>query len=254
MPPTPLTWNGTNPDGTPLRWDQPGLVWGGNVPEPPNKPKKMPQLRVQLSFSNAPDHSVEERATSVLGGLYTSPLWAPLPTAPDFPTEAQLTASRDAFTEAISAASMGGPADTAAKNNARDALIAILRKLAGYVQDHHDNDLAKLLASGFEAVSTNRASVPLPKPVIREILLAHSGELKVRVEPIPNAKNYEPQYALIGPGGTPGPWVGAGLFSASQQLLLTGLTPGAEYAIRVRAIGGSTGYSDWSDVQSHRVM
>lgn len=145
-------------------------------------------------------------------------------------------------------------ADTAAKNNLRDDLVALLRKLAGFVQENHGNDMAKLLASGFEAVSTNRTSVPLPKPVIREILRGNTGQLKVRVDPIPNAKNYEPQHALIGPGGTLGPWVGGGLFSNSQQLLLTGLAPGAEYMVQVRAIGGSTGYSDWSNMQSHRVM
>lgn len=81
-----------------------------------------------------------------------------------------------------------------------------------------------------------------------------SGQLKVRVEPVPNAKNYEAQSALHGPGGTPGPWQSAGLFSNSQQLLVSDLTPGAEYQVRVRAIGGATGYSDWSDPQSHRAM
>ncbi|HZQ47067.1 MAG TPA: fibronectin type III domain-containing protein [Verrucomicrobiae bacterium] len=33
---------------------------------------------------------------------------------------------------------------------------------------------------------------------------------------------------------------------------LTGLTPGQLYQIRVRAVGGSTGYGDWSDAVSHR--
>jgi len=32
---------------------------------------------------------------------------------------------------------------------------------------------------------------------------------------------------------------------------MTNLTPGTTYNVQVRAIGGSTGYSDWSDPSSH---
>jgi len=32
---------------------------------------------------------------------------------------------------------------------------------------------------------------------------------------------------------------------------LNGLTPGTNYSLDVRAVGGSTGYSDWSDPVSH---
>lgn len=35
---------------------------------------------------------------------------------------------------------------------------------------------------------------------------------------------------------------------------LNGLTPGTQYQVQVRAIGGSTGYSDWSDSVSHMSM
>ncbi len=29
MPPTPVTWNGTDANGQPLRWNTPGLTWNG---------------------------------------------------------------------------------------------------------------------------------------------------------------------------------------------------------------------------------
>ncbi len=32
---------------------------------------------------------------------------------------------------------------------------------------------------------------------------------------------------------------------------VSGLTPGGMYLFQVRAVGGSTGYSDWSDPVSH---
>jgi hypothetical protein len=255
MPRQPFTWNGTNPDGTPLRWNQPGLTWNGFIPEPQPSPRKMPQLRVLLGFSNATDHDIIERTEDILGGLYVSPLWNPLPAGVAFPVaQADLEAARDAFMEAMAKADMGGPPDTADKHNKRDTLVALLRKLAGFVQENHGNDMARLLASGFDAVSTNRVQSPLPKPNIRDIRHGNSGQLIVRVEPIRNARNFEAQHALIGPGGTPGPWQSAGLFSDSRAILLNGLTPGAECLIRVRALGGSTGSSEWSDAQSSRSL
>lgn len=215
----------------------------------------MPQLRVQLGFTNAADHSVEERAEAVSAGLYSSPLWNPLPAGLSFPVaQVDLDAATLAFSEAMAKADMGGPADTAEKNNKRDGLIGLLRRLASFVQDNHGNDMAKLLASGFEAVSTNRAQSPLETPVIRDIIHSGTGRLTVRVGPIRNAQNYRVQYALIGAGGTPGPWQDGGIFSNSQQLLVPGLTPGAEYLFQVQAIGGSTGQSDWSASRSQRSL
>jgi hypothetical protein len=44
------------------------------------------------------------------------------------------------------------------------------------------------------------------------------------------------------------------LFTQARRMVLTNLTPGTTYAVEVRAIGGSTGYSDWSDPVSHMAM
>ena len=212
-------------------------------------------LRVQLGFTNAADHSVVEQTEDVLLGLYVSLSWNPVPPAPVRPvTQAALQTALDQFGDAMAKTDMGGPADTADKNNKRDVLIALLRQLAGFVQANHGNDMAKLLASGFPAVSTNRAQHPLDTPVIRDLLHGNTGQIIMRVTPIANARNYEPQCALIGPGGGPGPWVSAGLFSNSRSMPVNGLTPGAEYLFRVRALGGSTGSSDWSDTRSHRSL
>ena len=37
-------------------------------------------------------------------------------------------------------------------------------------------------------------------------------------------------------------------------MIITNLTPGTIYTFRVRAIGGSTGSSDWSDPVAHMCM
>ncbi len=214
----------------------------------------MNQLRVLLGFTSSSDTSVLERAQAVHDHLYTSPLWA-VPPNPAIPvTAAALDTAMGAFSIAMAAADLGGPADTADKNGKRDVLVTLLRQLAGYVQENHGNDLAKLLASGFEAVSTNRASVPLETPTIKDIINGMSCQLILRVSRIDNAKAYEVRYALIGPNGAPGPWQSGGLHTSSRSMPIGGLTPGGNYQFQVRAVGGSTGYSDWSNPVSHMSM
>ena len=164
---------------------------------------------------------------------------------------ATLQSALTAFTAAIAAQAAGGPPATANQSNKRDALIALLRQLAGYVQQNCGNNMATLLSSGFDAVSTNRASVPLAPPGILSIDNGNSGQLLVKVTPIANAKAYEVRYAAIAPGGAPGPWQSGGLFTNSRSMPVNNLTPGTNYNFQVRAIGGSTGYSGWSDAVSH---
>lgn len=250
MPQTPVTWDGLDSHGHPLTWDSPDFVWDGFLPNPQPKPqKRMPQQRVLLGFTNAPDHALEETAGAVLDGLYGNAAF----TTPPVLKPALQTALTD-FTTAIAAQAQGGTAATADKNNKRDALVDLLRQLASYVQETSDNDLAKLLSSGFDAVSTSRASQPLEVPSIRDIMNGNSGQLLVRVGPVKNAKAYEVRYALSPLGGTPGAWQSGGLFTNSRSMPVNGLTPGSNYSFQVRAIGGSTGYSDWSNPVGHMSM
>lgn len=207
------------------------------------------QLRVLLGFTNASDSSLDEKAGEVSQNLYGNPAFPSPPV-----TQAALDAAHKALSDAVAAQGQGGPAATADKNNKRDALVALLRQLAGYVQENCGNDLATLLSSGFEAVSTNRASVPLDAPGIKEILNGNTGQLILRVQAIPNAKCYEVRYALLDAANAPGAWQNGGLFTSSRSMPVNGLTPGGNYVFQVRAVGGSTGYSDWSDAVTHRSL
>jgi len=47
------------------------------------------------------------------------------------------------------------------------------------------------------------------------------------------------------------PWQNAGVYTKARGMVLADLTPGATYEVQVRAVGGTTGYSDWSDPVSH---
>ena len=61
----------------------------------------------------------------------------------------------------------------------------------------------------------------------------------------------EGRSAAVAANGTPGPWQSAGLFTNSRSTPVSGLTPGTMSTFQFRAIGGSTGYSDWSNPSGH---
>ncbi len=248
----PITWDGTDANGQPLRWDTPGLRWNGFVPQP--TPKRMSQLRVLLGFANAPDHSLDELASAVSQKLYGNALYDAPPTLVPPVTQAALDTAQTNFSEAVATAALGGPEDTADKNNKREILIGLLRQLAAHVQPHHGNDLANLLSSGFDAASTNRAATALTTPAILDIRNGTTGQLILKVAPIANAKCYEARCFHLSPEGTPGVPQSAGLYTDSRGMKVGGLTPGQNYQFQVRAIGGSTGSSDWSNPVSHRSL
>ncbi|MCX7009715.1 MAG: fibronectin type III domain-containing protein [Kiritimatiellaeota bacterium] len=245
MAPTPLKWDGKDAQGNPLRWDTPGLRWDGVVPQPQGR--HMQYMRVMIGFTTVKDHRLEEIAGAVIAGLTASTAAYPTPPV----TPANLHTALTEFTAAVAAQEMGGKAATIDKNTKRDTLIGMLRQLAAYVQMKCNDDLQTLTSSGFEAVVNTHTQAPLAKPEIVNLDNGNSGQLLVRINAVAHAKSIEVRLAVVGAGNVPGPWQSAGLFTDSRALAINGLTPGTTYQVQVRAIGGSTGYSDWSDPSSH---
>ena len=159
---------------------------------------------------------------------------------------ATMTTSLDRCSEAIEAALNGGKLEIAMRDQEIATLIGLLRQQAAYVEAVAADDLTKLLSSGFEAVSTNRAQIELPKPNILRLENSASAQLALRVEPVPTAKAYEVRMSY-GPNG----WQAVGVFTQARRIVVADLTPGTTYTFQVRAIGGSTGSSEWSDPMSH---
>jgi len=203
--------------------------------------------RVLTSFTKAADDSLKVFAGTVHTGLTGNPAF-PNPTVP-LPA---LEAAIHAFADALVAQAQGGPVATADKKNKRETLVRMLRRLASYVEDNCNDDLATLLSSGFTAASTSHVQAHLAAPFIIQLLNGNTGQLLVKLrKPIANAKCYELRYAAVGADGSAGPWQNGGLNSNSRALALNNLTPGTSYIVQVRAVGGSAGYSDWSDATSH---
>jgi hypothetical protein len=181
-------------------------------------------------------------AGAIIDGLTGNPSFPSPPV--DLKT---VQAAVDDLNAAMAVQLNGGPSATAEKKNKQKALIALLRRLRHYVEDNCGNDLSVLLSSGFQAASTTRLRSPLSSPSILKIGFGNSTELVLKVTPIVHARCYEVRLAAIGAGKAPGPWQTAGLFTNSRSMTINGLTPGTTYMFQVRAIGGSTRYSDWSN-------
>lgn len=198
----------------------------------------MASIRTNRRFASAPDMELSKFAGKIVAGLTGN---ASLPTPPVMPVD--LAAQKKAFDDAIIAAENGGSLATARKNAVRMELVVALNKDASYVDINCGEELATLLSSGYEAVSTNRAQRVLNPPQVLAVENAQKGELRARVKADPNSKSFVGRIKEAN-GTEYGPTIS---FKNSRSILFKGLTAGMTYVFELMAIGGSTGQSDWSD-------
>jgi hypothetical protein len=135
----------------------------------------------------------------------------------------------------------GGTTETAAKDKAFDALTDALNANANIIENVVGLNLEMLLATGYLPVNTNRASSPLDDTAIVSLLNNGTTQLLLQLLGVRNAKSYQVQISLDG-GKT---WAEACISTQARRIMLANLTPGTTYAVRARAIGGSTGASNW---------
>ena len=164
-------------------------------------------------------------------------------------TVAQLVTLKQTLQDAVAAQAQGGTTATAAKNTARNALVEGLRKTPTTSRSVPTMISPTLLGSGFQSASTNRAPSVLDKVQIVGVDNGQAGELKVRIDPVANAKGFDGR--IKSGTGEYGPTIS---FQNSKSILFKGLTAGITYTLQLCAIGGSTGAGDWSDPVSHMAM
>jgi hypothetical protein len=201
--------------------------------------------KVSLGFTRLSDNDLDNFAQSVIDSMTGN---ASYPTPPV--TMTALQAAKDDLSAKLARAKTGGPPDTAAKNASRDTLENLLRQDAMYVQMMCANDMSVLLSSGFKASNFSNAQTPLTKPEAMSIKNGSSGQLIIRIDPVANARQYE---ARARPANSE-LWGASAFAGDSQHITLNGLTRGTDYVVQVRALGGSTGQSDWSDPSTHMAM
>jgi hypothetical protein len=204
-------------------------------------------IQVAYKFAGLPDAELGNFTGTVLLKMTGN---AVFPTPPTDATLAMLDAARVDFSTKLNEAAGGGMQETEAKNLSRQELLKILRKLAGYVQITA-NTREDVLSAGFDTRSTNNAREPLAQPTGVQVKNGTEGQLVARTgSPVKNANLYEGRASID--GGTT--WLASVFTGNSRRIIFEGLTPGAMYTIEIRALGGSTGQSDWSDSISHRAM
>ena len=204
-------------------------------------------FRVSLGYKRLPVEAVPPFAGWVVSCMTGStvyikppvPLVPPVPPDPTAPVD--MTTRITALQVAIKNYQDGGSLALTARNVALAAVIEGLDALAFYVQTVARFDRDMMLTSGFVPVSTNRGQSKLDTPAITGIDNDSSTELDVHVTSVANAYGYEVQVCT----GT-GAWTPVKYSQQARTITLTGLTTGTVYQVRVRALGGSTGQSDWS--------
>jgi hypothetical protein len=205
----------------------------------------MPLVRTSRSFARLSDPALSEFLAGVEAGIAATPMYSTAPVLPP-----ALTLLKTSFDAAIVDASQGGTALTAAKNVVRDQVIDALNKDASFVDIAANGDLASLLLSGYQAVSTNRAQATLPAPQVLSADHGQTGEIRVRVAADSNVKSYLGRIKKATDGDF-GPTLS---FQSSRKILFQGLTAGVTYVMELCAIGGSTGKSDWSNPVSKMAL
>jgi hypothetical protein len=103
---------------------------------------------------------------------------------------ADLQALVTTFQNCLAAAAIGGKMDTAALNEARDAVIMALRQIAGYIQSLGLLSESQVLSSGFDIIIPGKnPQQPLAQPVFA---LDNSvpGQLGINLQAVSNAKAY----------------------------------------------------------------
>jgi hypothetical protein len=203
--------------------------------------------RVSLGYKKLPVEAIPPFAGWIVTCLTGSavfinppiPLVPAVPPNPDAPVD--MTTRITALQVAIKNYQDGGMQAMIERNIAEDAVIEGLDALAFYVQTVSRFDRDQMLKSGFVPVSTNRGQSKLETPSVMGIDNGTPTELDVHLSSIANAFGYEVQICT----GT-GAWTTVKYWAQARTIPLTGLTTGTVYQVRARALGGSTGQSDWS--------
>ena len=205
------------------------------------------QSHVSLAFAKLSPTDLPASTKSVVAGLTNNPtVFVKPPVAP-----ADLDAANEKLLAANAKVIGGSMEDTTARDAAFDAVVLMLYQLAAFVEGVAKGDPAIITLSGFKPIQHGHTpQQPLDKTTILAMINEVSGSVLARLNPQPNAYGYEGKMSTDG-GKT---YQSIGTFPQARRLVIPNLTPGQVYTFMFRALGGSTGYGDWSDPVSHMAM
>jgi Fibronectin type III domain len=204
---------------------------------------KTKKLKALLGFQGMSDTNLIQELLTVHNGVNGNPAFSNSPV--DMPT---FKSGIDTFSVLVTDAADGGKKAIAAKNKQRQVMIKQVTLLGHFVEAVSNDDPAVFSTSGFVTAPTQRVPPqPLPPASIDWIDRGPvTGSVVVKVKRLPKAMSYALQYGVVVASGTlPASWTTLAL-PGSKKYTISNLTPGANYAFQVRALG-RLGYTDWSD-------
>jgi hypothetical protein len=163
--------------------------------------------------------------------------------APD-PTLEELQTAISNYRAALVKSKDGSKEETADKNEKRQLLVELLRKLSYYVQVTSDGDETIILSGGFDTNKQSGTVGVLPKPDNFKVVTgANKGTIELSCDAVDHAAFYEFQY-------TKAPVTAASVWTmrtaTKRKLLIEGLSSGQQYVFRIAAAGSDPNRT-WSD-------
>ena len=226
--------------GMPLKWNQKGLLWNGDVPI---KPHKMNQVVLKLDELTITELIAEIRRVSQ--GLTDN---AAAFTGVD-PTAVELATMADTLEGKTSTAAQRAQLAEAAtldRDNTATAARSLLTQTATC-------DAVKALAPEvctlvFTLKAAPVATTSMPKVTTVTVTFGDkTTELDIMWQPVPKGKAYEIQYKTAN-----GAWTPIKTTTRSSTTV-EGLPAGAIVQIRIRVIGPNEITGEWSDPIEHLV-
>jgi hypothetical protein len=204
---------------------------------------KVKKIKALLGFHGTTDTDLLRRLNTAHDGVNGNPAFSTPPV-----DMATFKSGIDSLTVLVTDAQDGGKKAISAKNKQRELMIKQYTLLGHYVEAACNDDPATFNTSGFVAASVGRVPPkPLPPASIDWIDRGSvTGDVVVKVKSIPKAISDDLHYGVVAsPGTLPASWTTINL-PGSKKVTISNLTPGANYAFQVRALG-RLGHTDWSD-------
>ena len=204
---------------------------------------KVQKHKILMSFHRDTDDEFVTSMGAVDDGVYGHPDRFVNPIIDKGTFDAQ----KLAVSTAVIAAKDGGRKAIAEKNKQRAAGTKMLSKLARYVEEIANNDLATLTLSGFPVTTGNPAPQALSPTGVDKLEQKITGQIIVTLVSVFGARMYEIRYGASGANGAdPAAFTTIQVAAAKPGTPVNGLTPGTVYAFQARAFG-KTGWTAWSN-------
>lgn len=205
--------------------------------------------KVKRDFSRQNDPGLSSYGKGVLASLTDNPfIKGPFP-AEVVPLE-QLKGTLQAFDNACLEARSGAKRSVALRKSLRARLINELNELADYVDMIAKGNVEILASSGFDYTKDSPSSQVKQQPTYPSAELSQGtkhGGMAAKAKKAPRARSCE-VHTTTGDPTVEGNWKHAAVFGQFKNMELEGLTPGQQYALRMRWIFPE-GPGPWSPPQ-----